>query len=101
MKGEEFSLDIPLHRAFFSLSEQTLRRDSTGRYPIKADLARIANRAPRAMQSDIRALRDDWQAPLEFDHQKNGFYFTDPAWRLSSIKLSQGEQLGFFIAERI
>ncbi len=72
-----------------------------GRYPTKADLARIVHRSTRAVQNYIRALRDDWQAPLEFDIKKNGFYFTDPAWRLPSIRLSQGELLSFFIAERM
>ena len=72
-----------------------------GRYPTKADLARVVNRSTRAVQNYIRALRDDWQAPLEFDSKKNGFYFTDPAWRLPSIRLSQGELLSFFIAERM
>jgi predicted DNA-binding transcriptional regulator YafY len=72
-----------------------------GRYPTKADLARVAHRTPRTVQNDIRALKDDWQAPLEFDRKKNGFYFTDSTWRLPSIKLSQGELLSFFIAERM
>jgi predicted DNA-binding transcriptional regulator YafY len=72
-----------------------------GCYPNKADLARVVNRSTRAVQNYIRALRDDWQAPLEFDNKKNGFYFTDPTWRLPSIKLSQGELLSFFIAERM
>ncbi len=72
-----------------------------GRYPTKADLARVVNRTPRTVQSDIRALRDDWDAPLEFDREKNGFYFADPAWRLPPITLSEGELLSFFIAERM
>ncbi len=72
-----------------------------GRYPNKADLALIAERTPRTVQDYLRALKNDWHAPLEFDREKNGFYFTDPAWRLPSIKLSQGELLSFFIAERM
>jgi hypothetical protein len=54
-------------------------------------LARIANHTPLTAQSYIRALKDDWLAPLEFDHKKKGFYFTDPAWRLPSIKLRPRE----------
>src|SRR5262245_1905774 len=72
-----------------------------GRYPTKAELARIVERTPRTIQNDIRALRDDWNAPLEFDNKKNGFYFTDHAWRLPPIRLSEGELLSFFIAERL
>jgi len=47
------------------------------------------------------SLKDDWDSPLKFDNKKNGFYFTDPVWRPPSIKLSQGELLSFFIAERM
>jgi predicted DNA-binding transcriptional regulator YafY len=72
-----------------------------GRFPTKADLARIAERTPRTVQSDLRALENDWNAPLAFDRERNGFYFTDPAWRLPPIKLSEGELLSFFIAERL
>lgn len=72
-----------------------------GSYPTKADLARITERTTRTVQKDLRALEDQWGAPLEFDIEKNGFYFTDPAWRLPSIRLTEGELLSFFIAERL
>ena len=72
-----------------------------GRYPTKADLARITERTPRTVQSHLRALKDEWEAPLEFDREKNGFHFTDPTLRLPPIKLSEGELLSFFIAERL
>jgi len=54
-------------------------------------LARIANHTPRTVQNYIRALKDEWLAPLEFDREKNGSYFTDPVWRLPSIKLRHRE----------
>lgn len=72
-----------------------------GRYPTKADLARVANRTPRTVQTYLQALVNDFDAPLKFDREKNGFYFTDPSWRLPPIRLSEGELLSFFIAERM
>lgn len=72
-----------------------------GQFPTKAKLACIAGRTTRTVQSDLRALENDWDAPLAFDREENGFYFTDPAWRLPPIKLSEGELLSFFIAERL
>src|SRR5919205_2216092 len=53
-----------------------------GRYPTKSDLARVVERHPRTVQRILAALVNDFDAPLEFDPKKNGFYFTDPAWRL-------------------
>ena len=72
-----------------------------GRYPKKADLARIVERHPRTVQRDLDALVTRFDAPLGFDREKNGFYFTDPAWRFPEISLSEGELIGFFTAERI
>src|SRR5262249_27048905 len=72
-----------------------------GRYPTKKALARVVERSPRAVQDYLRALINDFDAPLEFDRVKNGWYFTDPAWRLPAIALTQGELISFFAAERI
>src|SRR5262245_13115959 len=72
-----------------------------GRYPTKADLARVVERSARTVQNDLRALVNDFDAPLAFDSVKNGWYFTDPAWHLPSIALTQGELIGFFATERM
>jgi predicted DNA-binding transcriptional regulator YafY len=72
-----------------------------GRYPRKADLARIVERDPRTVQRDLEALVNRFDAPLEFDREKNGFYFTDPAWQIPRIVLTEGELISFFTAERI
>jgi predicted DNA-binding transcriptional regulator YafY len=53
------------------------------------------------VQNDLRALENDFAAPLEFDHVRNGFYFTDPAWQLPAIALTEGELISFFAAERM
>ena len=72
-----------------------------GRYPTKAQLAHVVERSPRTIQNDLRALVNDFAAPLAFDPVKGGWYFTDPAWRLPSIALTEGELISFFAAERI
>jgi predicted DNA-binding transcriptional regulator YafY len=72
-----------------------------GRYPTKSDLARIIERHPRTVQRILAALVNDFDAPLQFDQNKKGFYFTDPAWRLPRIALTEGELINFFAAERV
>jgi len=72
-----------------------------GRYPNKKRLARIIERHPRTVQRYLEALKDRFDAPLEFDRAKNGFYFSDPKWDLPQIILTQGELISFFAAERI
>src|SRR5947209_6240371 len=72
-----------------------------GRYPTKAALAALVERSARTVQNDLRALVNDFDAPLEFDPVKNGWYFTDPAWRLPSIAMTEGELISFFATERM
>lgn len=72
-----------------------------GRYPTKADLARIVERHPRTVQRDLEALVNRFDAPLEFNREKKGFYFTDPAWQFPQLILTEGELISFFAAERI
>src|SRR5712691_3215768 len=72
-----------------------------GYYPTKARLAHVVERSPRTVQNYLKALINDFDAPLEFDRVKNGWYFTDPAWRLPSIAMTQGELISFFTAERM
>jgi predicted DNA-binding transcriptional regulator YafY len=64
-------------------------------------LARIVERHPRTIQRDLEALVNRFDAPLAFDREENGFYFTDPAWQFPQITLTEGELISFFAAERI
>ncbi len=41
----------------------------------------------------IRTLRDDYEAPVEFDYQKNGYYYTDNTFFIQQVMLKEGELL--------
>ncbi len=41
----------------------------------------------------IRTLRDDYGAPVEFDYQKNGYYYTDNTFFIQQVMLKEGELL--------
>src|SRR5438309_9836706 len=71
------------------------------RCPGISTLARIVERTPRTVQRDLEALRYRFEAPLVFDHSRRGYRFTDPAWRFPEVKLTEGELIAFFAAERI
>ena len=71
------------------------------RCPGVSTLARIVERTPRTVQRDLEALRYRFEAPLVFDHSRRGYRFTDPAWRFPEVKLTEGELIAFFAAERI
>ena len=41
----------------------------------------------------INILRDDYGAPVEFDYQKNGYYYTDNTFFIQQVMLKEGELL--------
>lgn len=41
----------------------------------------------------IRVLKDDYGAPVEFDFQKNGYYYTDNTFFIQQVMLKEGELL--------
>src|SRR5947209_9327326 len=84
-----------VHLHAFERLRQICAEIQRGRYPTKADLARVVERHPRTVQRDLEALIDRFDAPLEFDRKKNGFYFADPSWHLPPVALKEGELIGF------
>lgn len=64
-------------------------------------LASIVERHPRTVQRDIEALRSQFHAPLIYDRDAGGYRFVDRAWRFPDVKLTEGELVAFFAAERI
>ncbi len=37
----------------------------------------------RTIRRDIKVLKDDYHAPIEFDRKRKGFYLTDPTWQFA------------------
>ena len=72
--------------------EQSIRN---GEYP-------NANKLNKLLRTDfsrstfgryIDILRDEYNAPIAFDYQKNGYYYTDPTYSLNQVMLNEGELL--------
>ena len=41
----------------------------------------------------IDILREEYDAPIEFDFRKNGYYYTDSTFSLNQVMLKEGELL--------
>ena len=44
----------------------------------------------RTIRRDIDYMRDQLHAPIEFDSVQNGYYYTEPTFRLPFPQLTQG-----------
>ncbi len=83
----------PQYRRLLFIDEE-LRR---GAYPNCRTLAAGWEVSPRTIQRDLDYLKYELGAPIEYDAVRHGFRYTDPAWFLPSIVLSEGDILGLLI----
>lgn len=68
-----------------------------GGYPSAATLADEWEVAAKTIQRDIEYLRDQMEAPIAYDAVRHGLYYTDPAWFLPSVMLSEGDILALLV----
>ena len=90
-----------LHLRLLARLQQTHEAISAGRCPSIQELATDIGRSPRTIKRDLRALRDDFKAPLVYDRQRNGYRYNKPGWQLPPVRFNEGELLAFFTAHHI
>ncbi len=61
------------------------------KWPNARTLARELKVTRRTIQRDIEFMRDRLHAPLEFDIVHNGYFYTDPSYRLCYFPVTEGE----------
>src|SRR5712692_1654668 len=71
------------------------------RYPNARTAAAELEVHPRTIHRDLEFLRDSWGAPLEFKPKHNGYCYRDPDYALPLLRLSEGELVALFLAERV
>src|SRR5262245_23381785 len=86
----------PLRR--LALIDQLIR---SGQHPNASSIARELEVNPRTIHRDLEFLRDSWGAPLEFSHRRNGYYYGDADYSLPLLRLTEGELVARFLAERV
>lgn len=62
-----------------------------GTYPNVPYLQRKFEVSRATIMRDIEFLRDRYQAPIEYDSLKNGYYYTDSTFFIKSLMLTEGE----------
>ena len=55
----------------------------------------------RTILRDVEFLRNSWGAPLEYSRQHKGYFYTNPDFALPCLRLTEGELVAFFLAERL
>ncbi len=73
----------------------------SGDFPNAGIMAAALEVNRRTIYRDLDFLRDSWSAPLEYCPRHNGFYYSDPDFSLPLLRLSEGELIALFLAERL
>lgn len=68
-----------------------------GKYPNCLTFSVDWEVSQKTIQRDIDYLRDQQGAPIEYDRDRKGFYYTDPSWYLPALSLSEGELLALLM----
>lgn len=74
------------------------RQIRAGLYPKAETIAAELECSRRVVFEDKRFMVDQLRAPIEFDKEKDGWYYTDSTWVLPSIMVSEGELLAFLLS---
>ncbi len=72
-----------------------------GKYPNCLTFAEKWEVSQKTIQRDIDFLRDEEGAPLDYDREKKGFFYTNKTWALPSIVMNEGELLALMVASRV
>lgn len=72
-----------------------------GRHPNVKRLAEELEVDRRTVERDIEALRDQFQAPLFYSHEKGGYYYADNGFVLPTFKLTEGEVLSIILGQKL
>jgi predicted DNA-binding transcriptional regulator YafY len=73
---------------------------SEGKYPNSHTIARELEWSVRTVKRDLSLMQNRLNLPMEFDSQKNGWYFTKPVPFFPSIPLTEKEVVGLFVAQK-
>ena len=76
-------------------------RVKASKYPNARHLAERFEISPRTAQRELDFIRDRLRAPLEYDHARKGYYYTDYSYELPSSWYSEESVISFALAVRL
>lgn len=69
-----------------------------GRYPNAERIAAQLRLSKRLIYADKRFMVERLGAPIAFDRERGGWFYTDPAWKMPTMLTTESELLAFFLS---
>ena len=76
------------------------REIRAGRHPNCLTFSADWEVSQKTIQRDIEFLRDQLDAPIEYDREKKGFYYTDLNWFLPALSVTEGDLLALLVGTK-
>ncbi len=87
-------------RPFWARIATVDRLVRSGSYPNARTIGEELEVCRRTVMRDLEFLRDRWGAPIAYDPDRNGYFYTDDSFRLPPVAMTQGELLALVLAEQ-
>jgi len=87
---------IHLERVFWI--DQQVR---SNRYPNARTIAEHFEVTPKTAQRSLDFMRDRLRLPLGYSSEHRGWYYTEPAFALPAIELTEGDLVAILLAEKL
>lgn len=98
--GYTWGMRMNLAKTQFRRLVDLERKIRGNEYPNCLTFAEHAEVTQKTAQRDIDYLRDQLQAPIEYDRKRKGYYYTEKNWFLPSVILHEGSLVALLIASR-
>jgi predicted DNA-binding transcriptional regulator YafY len=73
---------------------------SSGHYPNATKLARDMEVSTKSIHRDIEFMRDRFQMPIEYNPQRNGYWYTEAVEGFPTLQITEGELFALLVAEK-
>lgn len=73
---------------------------ASGKYPTAPALAAELEVAGKTVHRDLIFMRDRMGLPIEFDHVRKGYHYTEQVDAFPSLQISEGELFALMVAEK-
>ncbi len=91
----------PQYRRLIYIDQKLRQGTMVDRLPNCSSLAREWEVSPKTILRDMEYLRDELNAPIEYDPVRHGYFYTEENFKLPAIPIKQSDLFAICIAEKV
>jgi len=72
----------------------------SGKFPNATSLAGELEYSTKTIHRDLEFMRDRMELPIDFDHARNGYHYTEEVGAFPTMQITEGELFALLVAEK-